>query len=309
MNYIQGKDFKMKNTCIAFGNFDGLHRGHQAVIQKLIKQENKELTSILLNLEYMPDDLNNSLKEIYTTEEKLEILNQNSPKIMISYPFCKETKLMEPEEFVKKILVDKLDAKVIVVGKNCKFGRSQAGNIETLKALSSKYGYQLVPCEEVKLKGETITTKWLRSEIVNGELEIANELLGHSFSFWGKIVHGKALGRTVGMPTANLGVHENKLIPRHGVYATLSEIDGELFQGLTNIGLRPSVDNHGYVTIETFLLDFSRQIYDKEIKLELHNYIRDVKKFDNLDEVKYQVEKDILQIKECLNEKDKLMMA
>ena len=115
-------------------------------------------------------------------------------------------------------------------------------------------------------------------------------------------MHGKALGRTVGMPTANLGVGERKLIPRHGVYATLSTIDDESYKGLTNIGLRPSVDNYGYVTIETFVLDFAKDIYGKKIRVEVQEFIREVQKFDNLEEVKKQVGKDLEFVKNHVKE-------
>jgi riboflavin kinase/FMN adenylyltransferase len=301
MQYIYGKDFNIDNTCVAFGQFDGLHRGHGAVIDKLIDQEEKNLTSVLLSFDYNPTDIFGINNVIYTEEEKQIILGKNAPQVMISYPFTSEMANMEPEEFIKNILVNKLGVKVIVTGENCEFGKGCTGNIETLKNLASKYGYKVICVETVKEEGKAITCDVIRKAFDEGLLDKVNKLLGHTFTMIGEVVHGKALGRTVGMPTANLAVPDNKLIPMHGVYATLSEIEQDMVQGLTNIGKRPSVDDHSYVTIETFLLDFCKNIYGQKIALEVHSYIRGVRKFNNVEEVKNQVDKDIESIREYLN--------
>lgn len=301
MKYIYGKDFKMNNTCIAFGQFDGMHRGHRAVIDKLIEQEDKNLISVVLSFDYNPTDIFGVNNVIYTEEEKQIILGENAPQVMISYPFTAEIADMEPEAFIKDILVDKLGVKVIAAGENCRFGKAKSGDIETLKKLASKYDYDVICVETVKEDGEIITSESIHKAFSEGLLDRANKFLGHTFTMLGEVAHGKALGRTVGMPTANLAVPKNKLIPNNGVYATLSEIDEKIVQGLTNIGQRPSVDDHSYVTIETFLLDFNQNIYGKKIALEVHSYIRGVHKFNNLDEVKKQVEKDIESIRAYLN--------
>lgn len=301
MQYFYDKDFKMNNTCVSFGHFDGLHRGHRAVINKLIEQEKKNLTSVLLSFDYVPTNIFGVEKVIYNEEEKQMILAENAPNVMISYPFTKDTANMDPETFVKDILVDKLGVKVIVAGENCRFGKGCSGDIKTLESLASKYGYDVVCVDTAYENNEEITSKIIYNALCEGLLDKANKLLGHTFTMLGEIAHGKALGRTVGMPTANLAVSENKLIPKHGVYATLSEVDGKKVQGLTNIGKRPSVDDNDYVTIETFLLDFSKNIYGKKVVLEVHSYIRGVHKFNNLDEVKKQVEKDITSIRAYLN--------
>jgi riboflavin kinase/FMN adenylyltransferase len=278
-----------------------MHRGHRSVINHLIEQEAKGLNSMILYMEKKQSEDNEIIKEIYTIEEKAKLLKKNGPMFMVTNLDSEAMDLMEPEDFVKEILIDRYDARVIVAGYNCRFGKSGAGNIEILRSLSRKYNFELICCEIEELEGKPISDEWVYQELIEGDLERVNKLLGHPFTMWGSIIHGKALGRTVGMPTANLGVSESKLIPKHGVYATLSKIDGEWIQGLTNIGLRPSVDNQKHVTVETFLLDFSKDIYGKEIKLELHHYIRGVKKFNNLEEVKQQVKLDIMAVKDQLN--------
>jgi riboflavin kinase/FMN adenylyltransferase len=301
MQHIYGRDFKMNDTCVAFGRFDGIHRGHKAVAQKLVEQKGKNLTSVLLSLDYDPCSIFGVNDVIYTEEEKSFILGENAPQVMISYPFDSETALMEPEDFIRNVIIEKLGAKIIVAGRNCSFGRDGKGSLETIESLASEYGYSVICVETVMDEGEAVTSERIHRAFEDGLLEKANRLLGHVFTMYGEVAHGKALGRTVGMPTANLAVPENKLIPKHGVYGTLSEIDGVVVQGLTNIGKRPSVDDHSYVTIETFLLDFSKDIYGKKISLEVHAFIRGVHKFNNLDEVKKQDEKDIESIRTYLD--------
>lgn len=301
MQYIYGKDFKLNNTCVAFGQFDGMHLGHRAVIDKLIGQESEDITSVLLSFDYNPVDIFGTKNVIYTEEEKQIILGENAPQVMISIPFDSQVADMEPEAFIKYILVDKLGAKFVIAGEDCRFGKNCSGNIDTLESLASKYGYSVIRVKTVEEDGQAITSSIIRSAFETGSVEKANRLLGHAFTMFGEVAHGKALGRTVGMPTANLAVPSNKLIPGNGVYATLSEIDGAIVQGLTNIGQRPSVDNNSYITIETFLLDFSKDIYGKKIILEVHSFIRGVHKFNNLDEVKKQVEKDIESIRAYLD--------
>lgn len=296
MEHIYGNDFKMSNTCVAFGYFDGLHRGHHAIINKLIEQEDKNLKSVLLSFECIEDD-----KVIYTEEEKELILDDNRPQVMISYPFSLEIKEMDPHNFIKEILVEKLGVKVVVIGANCKFGHGDIGDVSTLKQYALLYGYDVVCIDNVTRNSQIVTSQDIHNAIRDGRIDIANQLLGHTYKMLGEIVHGKALGRTVGMPTANLKVANNKLLPQNGVYATMSTIDERLVQGLTNIGRRPSVDDNDYITIETFLLDFSEDIYGKKIELDIHSYIRGVKKMNNIEEVKQQVDEDIRSVRKYLN--------
>jgi riboflavin kinase/FMN adenylyltransferase len=298
MKHLKETSIEMKQTCVAFGRFESMHKGHRAVINHLVKQEKKGYSSVLLNL------TNEAASEevVYTIEEKCHMLEKDGPMYFWEYPFNDSVMKMSPEAFVKEVLVGQLGAKVVVVGENHRFGHQQEGNLATLKDLGLKYHFEVVVCETETYEEQPITCEAIKEAIGSGQIEKANDMLGHPYTFYGEVVHGKALGRTVGMPTANLGFPKNKLIPKHGVYATMTEIqEDEMVQGLTNIGKRPSVDDHSYVTIETFLLDFSRDIYGKRIRLEIHNYIRGVKKFNGLDEVKAQVEKDIEAIKDCLN--------
>lgn len=283
----------MSNTCVAFGSFDGVHSGHLAVIDKLLEISKQGLTSVVLSLEY-DEALLNEQKILSTEEEKQYLISKKALDVMISYKIDKQNKETSIECFIKEILVDKLGAKIIVTGKDDR-------NINVLRECSQKFGYILEECDTVLVEGEPVTSERIVRELANGTLKKANEMLGHPYLLMGRVMHGKALGRTVGMPTANLGFSDNKQLPSYGVFGTLSNIDGRNVKGLTNIGQRPSVDNYNYVTVETFLLDFSGDLYDKTIALEIYAYIRDVIKFNNLDEVKTQVNKDIDSIRTYLD--------
>ncbi|MDP3387819.1 MAG: riboflavin biosynthesis protein RibF [Eubacteriales bacterium] len=300
MQLILDGDLKFKKTCVTFGYFNSMHRGHRSVINRLIEQESKGFSSVLIYLEKDQRVDSDQKCDIYTRDEKFKFLQKNGPMIMVSYPFAEVIESMDPEKFIKEILVGRFDAKVIVAGNNCQFGKSGSGNIHTLKELSEKYGYELVSCETVNYEEKPITDDWINHEIIEGDIETANTLLGSPLTLWGSIIHGKALGRRFGMPTANLRLPANKIIPKHGVYATLTNIDGKWIKGLTNIGRRPSVDDQTHVSVETYLLDFSDDLYGKEVGLELHHYIRGVKKFNNLEEVTQQVKLDIIAAKDIL---------
>ncbi|MGB7604090.1 MAG: riboflavin biosynthesis protein RibF [Lutisporaceae bacterium] len=293
MKYICGNDFNMSNTCVAFGSFDGVHSGHRAVINKLLDTSKQGFTSVILSFEY-DETLLNERKILSTELEKQHLLNKNGPEVLISYKIDEQNKDISPEHFIKEILVDKLGVKVIVTGTdNC--------NINVLRECAQKYGYTLVECDTVLADGEPVTSERIAKELAEGTLQKANELLGHPYLLMGVVMHGKALGRTVGMPTANLSFCQYKQLPAYGVFGTLSEIDGKNIKGLTNIGQRPSVDNYNYVTIETFLLDYLGDLYDKTISLEIYAYIRGVMKFNSLDEVKLQVNMDIESIRDYLD--------
>lgn len=268
---------------IAFGSFDGLHIGHRAVINKLYGYETQTPVVLSFSEEEAPI--------VYSENEKEVLLEKMGVEIMVSMP-AKDAYAMTGEEFAKEVLADKLKAKSVVVGENMHFGSDEL-DVEALKEYGEKYGFAVDVIPTVYLGGAAVTTDRIKKAIEDGDFSRMNALLGHAYLMRGTVVHGKAAGRKVGMPTANLGVAKNKLFPPHGVYGTLSFMDGTFFRGMTNIGLRPSDDDIPIATIETFLLDFDRDIYGKDIKLEVYTYIRGVKKFANLEEVKKQVDKDI----------------
>lgn len=275
---------KLENTCAAYGTFDGMHRGHLKVVNRVAEEAQKAgLTSVILSFK--------EEKQVLTTEqEKAYYAEKEGIDTFIS---VKEEEEMSLDAFVKEILFEKLGVKVLVIGENhC--------DLENVKAEAEKNGIEVLVVEAEKEDGELITGDVILKAYQKSDYETIEKLCGHPYIIMGEVVHGKALGRTVGMPTANVGVPDHKIKPIDGVYATLGHVAGGVYKSLTNIGKRPSVDSHDYVTIEAFLLDFKQDIYGKPFLLEVHKFIRGVKKFDNLEEVQQQVQIDLGHVRDFL---------
>lgn len=276
---------KTDNACVAFGRFDGMHKGHQSLVQTLVREAKKRgLPSVLVS--FVPPEGT----FVYTTEEEKALLLKNCGlDVLIS---CSEKEKSDPAALIKKT-----GASCIVCGKCAEDEREQCEPLNAQPAIrkaAQELGIPIVMCEEVFENGEAISMPMLDAAFERGDFDAFSCLCGRPYMMVGEVLHGKALGRTVGMPTANLGVAPNKKKPPEGVYATLTRIDGVVFKGLTNIGRRPSVDNETYITVETFLLDFSRDIYGKKIELYVCAFIRNVVKLNGLAEVQKQVQKDIV---------------
>ena len=276
---------KTDNACVAFGRFDGLHKGHRSLVQTLVREAKKRgLPSVLVS--FVPSEGT----FVYTTEEEKALLLKNCGlDVLIS---CSEKEKSDPAALIKKT-----GASCIVCGKCAEDEREQCEPQNAQPAIrkaAQELGIPIVMREEVFENGEAISMPMLDAAFNRSDFDAFSRLCGRPYMMVGEVLHGKALGRTVGMPTANLGVAPNKKKPPEGVYATLTRIDGEVFKGLTNIGRRPSVDNETYITVETFLLDFSRDIYGKKIELYVCAFIRNVVKLNGLAEVQKQVQKDIV---------------
>ena len=288
MKYIEENEFSMSNTCVAFGDFDGIHLGHRAVLNKLLEiSQQKGLTSVVVSFAY--EEPIKDKKVLTTAEEKKYLLGKNGPEVLISYKIGQIDK-ESIKRFVKDVLVGKLGAKVIVAGAADK-------NISVLRSCAKEYGFKLEEVQTVLFENEPVTAERIIKELADGTLKKAKEMLGYPYLIIGEVMHGKALGRTVGLPTANIGFEPYKQLPSNGVFGTISDVDGKMFKGLTNLGHRPTVDNFDYVTVEAFLLDFSDDIYGMRITLEVHAHIRGIRKFKDLAEVKLQVNKDIESIR------------
>lgn len=273
---------EMKDTCVAYGYFDGVHKGHLAVAKKVVEvAKEKGLTPVIVS--YAKEG-----QVLSTEEEKEYLFKKEGVQEVVTY-----SENEAEEVVVKDVLAGTLGAKVIVVGAE---HESLAKVEETAKAC----GVEVVVCDTVTVDGEVVTTAQVKEAFDKSDFDKIYDLCGHPYIMIGEVEHGKALGRTVGMPTANLGVADSKLKPPSGVYATSVQIDDEVFKSMTNIGKRPSVDDFDYVTIEAFILDFARDIYGKKIILGARQFVRGVQKFNNLEEVQQQVQKDIQKVREVL---------
>ncbi len=296
MEYIYGKsEFRFHNTCVTLGKFDGLHRGHQLLLSYLSKYEALGYTSVMFTFDYHPGNLfsDREIKLIYTEEEKKALLLAHGPKVLISYPFTRESASMEPEEFIEKVLIAQLDAKVIVVGNDYRFGSKRRGDITMLKEYASIYGYELIVCDKLMLDGEAISSTRIRDELKQGHIEYVNEMLGHPYTIMGEVVHGRKLGRTIGVPTVNLIPPELKLLPPKGVYASVVRVGDKAYKAVTNIGTNPTVDEGEQIVVESYMLDYHGELYGQEIEVELYTYERGEEKFDSIEELQKHMQKDI----------------
>ncbi len=184
MEYIRGKtDFVLKNTCVTLGKFDGLHAGHQVLLKKLEEFEAQGYKTVMFTFDFLPCNIlkNTGAKLIYDEEEKLSLLRRRGPQTVISYPFTKELAMTGAEDFVKDILIDRLDAKIIVVGEDFCFGKDRQGNVDFLKSLAEKYGYRVIVCKKLSMDGRIVSSSLIRSEIENGNMETAEKMLNRSF--------------------------------------------------------------------------------------------------------------------------------
>ncbi|TCT15047.1 riboflavin kinase/FMN adenylyltransferase [Natranaerovirga pectinivora] len=305
MNYIvKEKKFNFKDTAVALGNFDGIHKGHQLLLKEVLEGKKEGLTSVAFTFNPHPSYIIASKKPvelILVGEERANKFDRLGIDVLIEYPFNEETLHMSPLNFIEEILIKQLDAKLIVVGNDYRFGHKRQGDINFLKNYASTYGYEIKIIEKKKINGIAISSSLIRETIKEGDMEKAKELLGESFRIIGKVDHGKKIGRKLGFPTANLVTKKDKLLPPNGVYATRTRIDNTWYNSITNIGVNPTVDSEGKNrTVETYIYDISLELYGHTIEVELLKYLREEQKFDSFETLQNQIVKDILEAKNYL---------
>ena len=301
MEYISGKiNFEYKNSVVTLGKFDGIHLGHQKLINQVISYKNLGYTAIMFSFLMHPGNLfsDKEFELIYTEEEKVHQLSKSGIDVLISYPFTEETRSMDPEDFIKNILVQQLDAKIIVVGNDFRYGYQRKGDVALLQKVAELYGYQVISCEKSKWNNATISSTTIRNALKAGDMESANAMLGNPFSIRGEVMHGRRIGRTIGMPTTNITPPANKLLPPCGVYASKTIYDGHSYLGVTNIGYKPTVGEEEYIGVETFIFDFDSDLYGKTIEVELYNYQRPELKFGSIEELTQKMREDIVLAKQ-----------
>lgn len=305
--YKNIKDFKgVKNPIVTVGTFDGVHVGHQKLIQKIketAKKENGE--SVLLTFFPHPRTVvfpdNKDLKLINTLEEKILLLQKFGLEHLIILPFDKSFSRITPTEYIRDFLVNSINVKTLVIGYDHRFGRNRLGSLELLNELSPIYDFKVEEISAQEIDEIKVSSTKIRKAILNGEIKTANHYLGHFFSITGKVIKGEQIGRTIGYPTANVLVKEKqKIIPKNGVYAIEGKIDNTTYKGMLNIGCRPTVNSNNKKTIEAYFFNFNKNIYDKEIKLMLIEKIRNEIKFNSIDELKLQLKKDEIAVKNIL---------
>lgn len=307
MIYISGtKDFKLTNTAVALGKFDGLHRGHQVLIDQINHYKAKGMLSVVFTFDYHPNSLFGDKEQnlIYTYEERRMIAERLGVDVLIEYPFTKETASMEPADFVKNVLVDELGARFVVVGEDFRFGRKRMGDTKLLEGMAPLLGYKADICRKIcdmipagtdgnsEAQTREIGATLIRKMLAAGDIETANKFLGRPFMIYGEVIHGRRIGRTIGMPTANIVTPSIKLLPPNGVYVSKTKVYNKIYPSVTNIGCNPTVTDEGSRRVETYVYDFNDDLYGKEIEVMLYHYQRPEMKFDTIEALKNQMHKD-----------------
>ena len=293
MEVITSLDYEMKEqTAVTVGKFDGIHKGHDLLTDKIIKQENLGLKSLLFTFDVSPRIRlsKDTTKQLITNQERRNLLEKQGISYMVQCPF-EEIMSYEPEEFVI-LLVKRFNMKYLVCGTDFHFGKMGKGDISLLRKLSERYGFQLEVVEKLKQDNRDISSTYVREEISKGNVSVANELLGYHYFIWGSVVHGRHLGTKIGIPTINLIPPNDKLLPKNGVYITLVEMEHKTYHGVTNVGTKPTVTGNGIVGVETHILDFEQDIYEKKVCVYFLEHIRDEMRFDSVEDLKNQMNID-----------------
>ena len=283
-----------KFRTVILGNFDGLHRGHQQLINlgRQIADSHQEELAVFTFYPQIQQYFDKNFCYLLTEQQK----NRGFQKIKVdwieSMPFTEEIATLSPEAFVENILVKKLHARHAVVGFNFSFGYKGAGNPQLLRELGARYGIEVTVMEPCYADGEVVSSSAIRKYLQAGDIEKANALLGYAYSIEGPVVRGNEIGRTIGFPTANILPAKGILLPAKGVYAARTWVEGKCYDGILNIGMRPTIAHSIGLNIEVNLFDFDRDIYGQVIRSEVHYFLRPETKFDGLDGLKAQLEKD-----------------
>lgn len=283
-------------SAVTIGTFDGVHLGHRAILERLVKTATDEnLDSVLLTFFPHPRMVlqkDVQLKLINTIDERKELIKKTGLDQLVIHPFTKEFSRLTALQFVRDILINCLNVKKIIIGYDHRFGRNRNATIEDLKEFGITYDFEVIEITAQELDEVAISSSKIRRALENGHIKTANSYLGYLFMLNGTIVKGKGIGKTLDFPTANLQVEENyKIIPKNGVYVVQTNISGERVFGITNIGTNPTFGG-SVKTIETYFLDFNEILYDKFLKLEFLKRIRDEVNFETSDNLKEAIKKD-----------------
>lgn len=285
-----------KKTIITIGTFDGVHIGHQKIIAQLLEaSKKKNEASVILTFFPHPRMVlqkDHGVKLINTLNEKSELLENLGLDELIIHPFDKDFSRLTAFEFVRNVLVNQLNISKLIIGYDHHFGKNREGNFEQLQEYGAMFDFELEEIPAQNLNDITISSTKIRTALLNGEIEKANNYLGYKFMLTGEVVKGQSLGSKIGFPTANIKIEEDyKLIPKEGAYVIKATIDNVRYSGMLNIGNRPTIKGK-HQTIEVNFFDFNADLYGQTIQIELLKFLRDEQKFDSLDDLKSQLKKD-----------------
>ena len=304
---LNGRLISFCDAVVTIGTFDGVHTGHQKIIAQL-KDEAAKISgeSVIITFDPHPRKVlepSRPLKLITTLDEKIELLDKQGVDHLVVVPFTRVFAGMSAEEYMRDFLVDKFRPHTIIIGYDHRFGHDRRGDYHMMESFAEQLNFQLCEIPQHLVDSIIVSSTQIRKSIAEGNVHIANDLLGYDFFFEGKIIEGNRLGRQLGFPTANLEVKDaDKLIPGNGVYAVTATLEGKDYEGMMNIGIRPTLTD-GLFMIEVNLFQFDEDIYGKQLRVHVKKFMRPEKKFNGLDALKEQIAQDKLDVLRVLHEK------
>ncbi|MNK52437.1 Riboflavin biosynthesis protein RibF [compost metagenome] len=297
----------LTSSVVTIGNFDGVHRGHQQLIETVVREaRHYGVPSVVYTFHPHPVKVlhpERPTQRLFDLKDQQEQFAERGVDLIIIEEFTKDFSQISPQEFFEKYLLEKLHPKTLVVGHDFSFGADRAGNLAFLENLCRQKGIRLIIIPPFQLDGKPVSSTRIRDELKQGEVQKANELLGRTYYLRGHVEKGFQRGRTIGVPTAN--IHPDvEFVPRQGVYCTLTKFGGHMHPSITNIGINPTFheDKKSPIKIETHLFDFDAQLYGMEVEVYLLKFLRDERRFSGIDELKAQIQADIQEARRYFDE-------
>ena len=299
LDITKSKGAFQNKTAVTMGIFDGVHRGHQAVINTACEFKKQGLDVVLFT--FKTDTVTTKGRGFIEMLLSDDLKKERFDKLGVDYiysPAFDEMKNMTSAQFVEQVLHEKLNAEVVVCGEDFRFGKGAKGDAEKLKLLCEKYHIKTVIVKQAKYEGRKISSSDIRDCIRRGEIKRANEMLGYNYYYKLPVLHGNEIGRTLDFPTINQEITKGYILPLFGVYITRTKIDGKWHNSISNIGVKPTFEERSAPLIETNILDFKGDIYGQVVEVELICFLRPERKFKSVDELKRQVKSDINKTRE-----------
>ncbi|MDY3316482.1 bifunctional riboflavin kinase/FAD synthetase [Riemerella anatipestifer] len=282
-------------TALSIGMFDGVHLGHQSIIKNLKEiSDEKKLSSGLLTFWPHPRTIfnpNENLKLLNTLTEKTSLIENLGVDFLFLQNFDEDFRNLSADDFVKKILVDKLNVKHLIIGYDHRFGKDKKGDFNLLQKMATEFDFEVQQLDAIQLENQNISSTKIRNAIASGDFKSANDMLGYHYPLSGKVIHGKKIGRTIGYPTANISIDNIKLLPKKGAYIVEVWIDNLFYKGMLSVGTNPTVSGTE-LSVEVYILDFNKDIYDQDITIKFRDFLHEEIKFDGLEALIKKLDED-----------------
>ena len=282
-------------SAVAIGKFDGIHLGHRQLLGEIISKKQAGMKAVVFTFNPSPSVLFSKIKEkeLTSAKEKRQLFENLGVDILVEFSLTYETAATSKETFVESILVNSLNVKFIAAGTDLSFGKNGEGNSAFLMEESKKYDFEVKIIDKISYKGEVISSTSVRKAIIDGDVKKAHFMLGSPYFVQGIVQKGNQIGRTIGFPTVNIVAEEEKLLPPNGVYKTEVIVDDRIFEAITNVGCKPTVADSEQIFIESYLYNFTENVYGKKIEVHFLEFMRKEEKFESIEELKKQLQKDM----------------